>query len=268
MSDPLPPVAAAFSWRSHAFGPVLTCEPLDRLASHFFTTRALPLSTADGWSPVASAIGVQSVRLFRLSQVHGADVVRVGQNDTMPSTLGEGDALITDDSDAALAVRAADCAPILMADRRTGAVAAAHAGWRGTAASVASAVVAAMADAFGTRASDLVVAIGPTIGSCCYEVGSELVDAFAGHGHARHLIDRWFLAPPPRRGERGRPSLRLDIAGANRDQFVLAGVPERDIHVSGLCTAMHLDVLTSFRVEGERAGRMAGVIRARGLRSR
>jgi copper oxidase (laccase) domain-containing protein len=114
-----------------------------------------------------------------------------------------------------------------------------------------------------------VVAIGPSIGPCCYEVGSELVDAFAAAGHARHLIDRWFQARPRDtdatavgRGSFGtRPPLHLDVPGANRDQLVLAGVPESQIHLCGLCTAMHLDVLTSFRVEKERAGRTAGVIR-------
>jgi copper oxidase (laccase) domain-containing protein len=115
-------------------------------------------------------------------------------------------------------------------------------------------------------------------------VGSELVDAFAAAGHERHLIDRWFLAPAPPRGSRGRPAsaegfgearrsafdsdagrrpkLRLDVAGANRDQLVMAGVPGEQIHLSGLCTAMHVDVLTSYRAEREHAGRIAGVIRA------
>jgi copper oxidase (laccase) domain-containing protein len=116
---------------------------------------------------------------------------------------------------------------------------------------------------FGTRPEDVVVAIGPSIGPCCYEVGSELVDAFAAAGHERYLIQRWFATPPPPRGSRVRPALRLDVAGANRDQLVLAGVPEDQIHLSGLCTAMHLDVLTSYRAEKERAGRLAAVIAPR-----
>jgi copper oxidase (laccase) domain-containing protein len=88
------------------------------------------------------------------------------------------------------------------------------------------------------------------------------VDAFAAAGHERYLIDRWFLSPAPPRGSRERSTLRLDVAGANRDQLVLAGVPEEQIHSSGLCTAMHLDVLTSYRAEKGNAGRLAGVIRA------
>jgi copper oxidase (laccase) domain-containing protein len=89
------------------------------------------------------------------------------------------------------------------------------------------------------------------------------VDAFAAAGHERHLIARWFGSPPPPRGWRERPPLRLDIAGANRDQLVLAGVPEPQIFLSDLCTAMYLEVLTSYRAEKERAGRIAGVICAK-----
>jgi hypothetical protein len=117
--------------------------------------------------------------------------------------------------------------------------------------------------AFGTRPQDLVVAIGPNIGACCYEVGSELVDAFAAAGHKRYLIDRWFLSPPPARGSQVRSALTLDVARSNIDQLILAGVPDEQIFLSGLCTAMHLEVLTSYRKEKEKAGRIAGVIRTR-----
>jgi len=141
-------------------------------------------------------------------------------------------------------------------------VAAVHAGWRGTAARAAVAALEALEREFGTKPGDVVAAIGPSIGPCCYEVGSELVDAFAAAGHERYLIDRWFLAPAPPRGSSERPRLRLDVNGANRDQLLLAGVPEEQIHSSGLCTAMHLDVLTSYRAEKATAGRLAAVIRA------
>jgi hypothetical protein len=150
-----------------------------------------------------------------------------------------------------------------MADRHRGVVAAVHAGWRGTAARAAVAALDVLEREFGSKPADLVAAIGPSIGPCCYEVGTELVDAFASAGHERDLIDRWFLAPAPQRGSRERPKLRLDVAGANRDQLVLAGVPEEQIFASGLCTAMHLDVLTSYRAEKDAASRLAGVIRAR-----
>jgi copper oxidase (laccase) domain-containing protein len=126
---------------------------------------------------------------------------------------------------------------------------------------------------FGVEARDVTVAIGPSIGACCYEVGTELVDAFAAAGHSRLMIDRWFQTQPfgGDSEKRGHPTpdasgtkLWLDVAGANRDQLVLAGVKDERIHVAGLCTAMHLKIFTSFRAEQEQAGRLAGVIRARG----
>jgi copper oxidase (laccase) domain-containing protein len=81
---------------------------------------------------------------------------------------------------------------------------------------VATAALEALTREFGSRPGEVTVAIGPSIGACCYEVGSELVDAFAAAGHARHLVDRWFVARPAPRGSHERPRLRLDVAGANR----------------------------------------------------
>ncbi len=257
-----PKVREPFEWREESWGPALVCLALEDTARHSFTSRHLQLSGPEGWTAIALSVGVVDGRVWRLKQVHGASVVVVPRGESRSASEPlEGDALISDDPSVALAVRSADCVPILLADRQSGAVGAVHAGWRGTAAGIVTATVKAMHETFGTVPADLVVAIGPAIGSCCYEVGSELVDAFAAQGHERHLIERWFDSPPPRRGEQGRARLRLDLVCANRDQLVLAGVREGDVHVSGLCTANHLDVLTSFRAEKEEAGRLAGVIR-------
>lgn len=246
----LPAVADGFYWTQESWGAALRCTALDAVAPHLFTTRQLDLTSPAGYEQLAAAVSAAAV--VSANQVHGREVVLV---DRMRATRPDADALVTISPELAVAVRAADCVPLLMADSRTGAVAAVHAGWRGTAAKVAVAAITAMQRDFGTRADDLIVAIGPSIGSCCYEVGSELVDAFAAAGHERHLIDRWFSLPWGR--------LHLDVAGANRDQLVLAGVPEERIHLAGLCTAMNLDVVTSFRAEKEQAGRIAGAIRAR-----
>jgi len=260
----LPTVPESFYWTPSPCGPVLTCRPLEGVTKHLFTTRKLRLSGADAWRRAGDLLGVSEV--VTLNQVHGREVVTIrrgSRQGTDQAPPRSADVLVTDDPNVAIAVRAADCVPLLMADARSGAVAAVHAGWRGTAVGVAPAAAQALAREFGSKPEDLVVAIGPSIGPCCYDVGTELVDAFAAAGRPRHLIDRWFLALPPRRGSRERPKLRLDVAGANRDQLILAGVPEESIHACGLCTAMHLDVLTSFRAEKEKAGRMAGIIRAR-----
>ncbi len=263
LTMPLPTVPDPFYWTNEAWGPALRCRGLDPIAPHLFTTRALQLSSAEGRKVAAHAVGAPEMAM--LTQVHGARVVVVRPGSPRPTATDHGDVLVSDDPGVALAIRAADCVPLLLADERTGAVAAVHAGWRGTAAGAAAAALDAMGAEFGTRPGDVVAAIGPSIGACCYEVGSELVDAFAAAGHARHLIDRWFMTRPPARGRRARTALYLDVAGANRDQLVLAGVAEARIHTAGLCTAEHLDVLTSYRAEMEKAGRLAGVIRARSV---
>lgn len=248
----LPEVPAGFYWTEQSWGAALRCHALDPIAQHLFTTRQLALPSDGAWHALANALGTASDRLVWLNQVHGREVVVVGRQ--LPADTPRADALTSRVRDVALVVRAADCVPLLIGDHKTGAVAAVHAGWRGTCARVAGAAIDAMTREFGSRPADLVVAIGPAIGSCCYEVGSDVVDAFAAAGHERYLIDRWFLTPRERK-------MRLDVPGANRDQLVLAGVREENIHTCGLCTAMHLDVLTSYRAEKERAGRIAAAIR-------
>jgi YfiH family protein len=256
-----PQVPDAFYWTDEPWGAALRCRPLDAVAQHLFTTRRLELTAADGWQALAGSMGVRPDRFVGLNQVHGREVVTVRRGITadalhqMQGHRPDADALISDAPDVAVVVRAADCVPILIGDPVTGAVAAVHAGWRGTAARAAVAAIEAMTHAFTTRAADLIVAIGPAIGPCCYEVGSDLVDAFAAAGHERYLIDRWFMTP---RGGK----MRLDVPGSNRDQLILAGVREENVHAAALCTAEHLDLLTSYRAEKERAGRIAGVIRA------
>lgn len=261
----LPAIPETFRWTAESWGAALRCRPLEAFAPHAFTTRQLELSHPGAAGELARAIGAAGV-VFA-AQVHGAGVVVVRAGQGAPATVPEGDVVLSDSPDLAVAVRAADCVPVLLVDAARPAVAAVHAGWRGTATRAAEAAVGAMTRTFGTRPADVVAAIGPSIAACCYEVGSDVVDAFAAAGHNRLLIDRWFPLARPHGPPGGRPSLRLDLAAANRDQLRLAGVPEAAIHVVGLCTAMHLGVLTSFRAERERAGRIVAAIRAGAVRS-
>ena len=258
----LPVVSDPFYWTDEPWGAALRCRTIDAIAPGLFTTRTLQLSSASDWARVAESVKASAV--VTLTQVHGNRAVMIRRGEPLPVGRPEADILVSDHPDVAIAVRAADCVPLLLADSRTGAVAAVHAGWRGTAAAAARVAVERLREELGVDPADVTAALGPSIGSCCYEVGPDLVDAFAAAGHPRDLIDRWFLIRPRERGSRGHPPLRLDVAGANRDQLILAGVPQGNIYISGLCTAMHLDVLTSFRAEKDRAGRLGGVIRARG----
>ena len=255
-----PEPGAGFRWIDERWGPMLRCTPLDAVARHGFTSRQLGLRPNDAaattWAAAVASVGCDVAHLARVRQVHGA-AVRVVRAGDLDAPVPDADAVITTVPGLAVAVVAADCVPVLLADPRTGAVAAVHAGWRGTAANVVGAAVAAMTREFGVRPDTLVTAIGPSIGACCYEVGEELLTAFGAAGHSSVDLAEWFA-----RDAAGR--LRLDLWQANTDLLVRAGVARAQVHVSGLCTQTHVNVLESFRVEGANAGRMAAIIVAQG----
>src|SRR6185436_2925893 len=109
-----------------------------------------------------------------LRQIHSAIVVPAGR----AGVAGEGDALVTAVAGLPVSVRTADCYPILLADLNNQAVAAVHAGWRGTAAQIVIAALRAMEECFGTQSADVIAAVGPGIGLCCYEVGVDVARQF------------------------------------------------------------------------------------------
>jgi hypothetical protein len=206
---------------------------------------------------VAAALGVEAA-LARMHQVHGAAVAVRRAGDAARSAgeaLPEADILISDDPSLALAIQTADCVPLLIADRVTGAVAAAHAGWRGLAAGVPGVTVAALARELGSSPADLVAAIGPSISAERYEVGQDVRDRFVAAGFSAEEIERWF-----------RPGVRaahwlFDGARSAHDQLEAAGLPAGSIHSAALCTAAYPDLFCSYRRDGAGAGRIAAVIR-------
>ena len=223
--------------------------------SHFFTAATLRLRDDEReWNAVAECSGVPADRLRLLRQVHGRTIL-VANGVSAADPRPEADGIISDDPTLALVVRVADCAPILMADRRLGVVAAVHAGWRSTMQSIVPRAIEALSGTYGSRPGDLTVAIGPSLGSCCGEMGEEVVEAFRQAGHDAAFIDRWFARGPGRRPH-------FDLWQANIDQLMAAGVESQAIHLSGLCTRTHADQFHSYRAAGSAAGRMAAVIRA------
>lgn len=240
-----------------SWGNALRCRPLTDAARHCFSTRALALEGVRnddqaGWKNLASALGVEPGSLVRMRQIHCADVF-VARGGNLPassfSEWPEADIAVTDDPAVALSVRAADCVPILLADRRGGAVAAVHAGWKGTAAGAIIAAVQSLESRYGTRPADVLAAVGPSIGPCCYEVGPELSANFAAHPTA----SAWFT-------NEAKP--HLDLWRASRDQLARAGVPSVQIHVCELCTFDHPALFHSYRRDGKNAGRLVAAIRS------
>ena len=192
---------------------------------------------------------------MRVKQVHG-NSVRILKKGAVPDDAAnvrpDGDAVVSNQPGLALAVMVADCNPILVVDPKRGAAAAIHAGWRGTCARVGPAAIDTMRREFGSDPSDLIAAIGPSVGPDDYEVGESLIDAFATAGHSNADIDRWFI--------RSKPKPHLDLWKANRDQLAAAGLRADHIYICGLSTVSHPDVFDSYRIAGEKAGRMAGII--------
>jgi polyphenol oxidase len=250
-----PDPGAAFLWDHTTSGPVLRCAPLEAVAHHAFTSRQLQLrgDQPERWVAAAATVGCPLDRMRRVRQVHGATVHVVQDATPGGAPRPPADALVTRTPGLALTVVTADCVPVLLADPASGAVAAVHAGWRGTAADVAGAAVRALGREFGVAPSGLIAAIGPSIGACCYEVGEELLEAFAEAGHDSAARADWFS-----RDDAGR--LRIDLWAANRDLLVHAGLRPDRVHVAGLCTKTHLEWFESYRADGPQAGRLAAII--------
>ena len=170
--------------------------------------------------------------------------------DRVPEEPPASDALLTSTPGLLLAVRTADCLPILIVDPRCRAVAAVHAGWRGTAGAVSARAVQEMARHFASRPEELQVAIGPGICGRCYEVGPEVARRFSP----------WL----PELADASRPLL-VDLAEVNRRQLFAQGVPLGSIHTGAPCTACSEAEFYSYRRERANAGRMLSAI---GIRPR
>jgi YfiH family protein len=180
-------------------------------------------------------------RLLLLHQVHGA-VVREAPWDGRV----EADAAVAGVPGLLLGIETADCLPVLLFDPVRRAVGAAHAGWRGTAAGVGARAVEALVAA-GSRPADIVAALGPCIGACCYEVGDEVKAALGPAASASF-----------RPGPRGRD--HLDLRAENRRQLVEAGLDPGRVTESADCTSCRADLYHSHRRDGAGSGRMISYV--------
>jgi polyphenol oxidase len=164
-----------------------------------------------------------------LKQIHSDICIKVTSGQGI---AGEGDALLTDVPGLRIAVRTADCVPIILADAHSKTIAVVHAGWRGTVRGIASKAVAAMRSHFGSTPGAILAAIGPAIGPCCYEVGGEVAVQFQDVFPERSdLAGKTFL----------------DLAEANRRQLLRSGVQDDSISVAGLCTCCSTAMFHSWR---------------------
>jgi polyphenol oxidase len=215
-----------------------------------------------------SALGASHLKLISLKQIH-SDVMHLF--DAPPSAVCQGDASATNRPGLLLGVQTADCVPILLVDPKKRAVAAIHAGWRGTLARIVVKAIGQMQMRFKSNPSDLLAAIGPSIGGCCYKVGTEVASQFLSQfAEAPEWFDefrtgdepnpiQWLNMMPP--GHQPPPkNVLLDLRKANCAQLLGAGLRPQNVFVNDLCTACRRDLLFSYRKEGSQSGRLLSVI--------
>jgi polyphenol oxidase len=266
------PAFSAFPWLVHGFstsqGGVSTLNGTNVL-NLGFTEWDRRENVQKNRNLFQSAIDANKLTLVSLKQFH-SDVV-CGFSSAPPNEPCSADASITNAPNLLLGIQTADCVPILLLDPKKRAVAAVHAGWRGTLQRIVEKTIGRMKMEFKTAPSDLLAAVGPAIGGCCYEVGTEVAAAF--HSQFPNAPDwfdelrtgdepnplQWLNQFPP--GHQPPPkNVRLDLRKANRAQLLAAGLKPQNIFVSDLCTACRSDLLFSYRKQGSKSGRMMSVI--------
>lgn len=252
----------------------IVCEPIERIGfKNAFSTRlggvsplpanALSLgnlsqdereNVIENRRRFLNALGADDWKLVTARQVHSADVHILDDKTDAGGDPATCDALTTRVSHTLLAVQTADCLPVLIADQKSGAFAAVHAGWRGTLAGIVARTIEKMQLHHGSAPADLHVALGPAISAEVFEVGPEVIEAFTGRfAYAEELISH---RKPGRKAH-------LNINRANKLQAIEAGVMPERIYDSGLCTWLRNDLFFSYRRESgaeKPVGRLMGVI--------
>ena len=227
----------------------------DTGVAHFFGTRSEP---ADLISKVQVGQVTEGSPAFpyvvSLKQVHGTHVVVIDRSHfTTSNGLQAGDALVTDQDNVALIVRTADCVPILIADLKKRVVSAIHAGWRGSLAGVVAKTLSVLRIQFGSQAENLRVAIGPSIGVCCYEVDTPVIQRL------QETVPSWVDCIDKLNGQKAMLNLKKLVAC----QLLKSGVLERNLTQADFCTRCRSDLFYSYRREGRVEGTMMSGIMLR-----
>jgi len=218
-----------------------------------------PQAVAENRRRVYTALEIDAARVVQAGQIHAADVLVVeGQHAgrgalERASVLPPADAMITREPNIYLLACFADCVPLLFWDPIQRAVGVAHAGWQGTVKHIAAETVDAMSRHFGSAPADLQVVVGPSAGSCCYNVWPHVATAIhaAFPNHSELLVER-------------EDQIYFDLWAANEATLVASGVLPERIEVSGICTIHHAAQFFSHRASGGQTGRFAAVIGMRG----
>ncbi|MCM1189334.1 MAG: peptidoglycan editing factor PgeF [bacterium] len=215
-----------------------------------FTRGDDPERVAENYRRIGEALGCGPGDMTAARQTHTTNIRKVTESDrgkgiTVPADYDNIDGLMTDCGGIVLVIFIADCVPLFFVDPVRKAIGLAHSGWRGTAAGMGECMVRAMGEAYGTRPSDLLVAIGPAVCGECYEVDGDVAARF------------WGRCVRPGKGP---GKYRLDLKEANRQALLKAGVSGEKIETADVCTCCNSDYLFSHRASGGRRGSLAGFL--------
>lgn len=211
-------------------------------------------SVEKNYEILCSAIGIDTSDLVLSRQTHTSNVVAVnyghrGTGYSKPS-FEDVDGLITNEEGVALVTQYADCTPLLFCDPVKRVIATSHAGWRGTVGMIGAVTVEKMVREYGCAREDIIAAIGPCIGPCCYEVDAPVYDAFMS---LKLEHDRIFTV-------KDKEHWMLDLREANRQILVNSGVLNENIDIADICTCCNSDELHSHRATAGKRGNLAAII--------
>jgi polyphenol oxidase len=271
----LPWLASGFSTRRGGLSSAYRAEDAPGELNLGFTAEDPRETVARNRRLLAEAVASDgSIPLITARQFHSNLVVVACRDDATRERPRKGDGLLSAEPGLLLGVLTADCIPVLVADGRQRVVGAFHAGWRGTVKRIVETGIGRMRLQFGSRPADLIAAIGPGIGPCCYAVGEEVLSEFESQfAYARELFHEVYDSDPVRqrypllfmnqRAPGHKPAgtgLHVDLIEANRRQLFDSGIPAKRIQIVGGCTQCHPDLFFSHRGAHGHTGRMMAVI--------
>ena len=208
------------------------------------------------WDRLATAFAIPMEQFLVVNQVHGDSIFVIKPHGSYFSSREElnYDAIVTTRANLAICIKTADCAPVFIEDKVKKVIAVVHAGWKGTVLEISAKVIRLMQNQYGSLPENILAAIGPSIGKCCYEVDQATADAFRQHKNHELFLQQ---------GKK-KDKWKLDLAEANRLQILEAGVPENNIEVSGYCTTCNQDMFFSHRGSGGITGRQINFMMIKG----
>lgn len=264
MADESSLTDAGFFWREKDGVKVLVCHALDEAGfANGFSTRlggvsAFPSGDLNlaGFDEDSEenilenrrrflSVFVSKFELAVVWQVHGDTIKIVASAEHLRNSETSADAVVSDLKNVLAGVKTADCVPVLIGDKRTGAFAAVHAGWRGTVQSIVAKTVTRMSETYGSDPVDMICSIGPAACGRNYEIGQDVIDVFANNFKES---EKYFS--PTREGH-----ALVDLHLANRDQLINSGVSDDNIFTAPFCTMERPDLFFSYRLEKQKYGK-------------